>query len=46
MEDETSGLCIEKMHTTFFLFYSTKEGKRAYIKNLKPQHNTYRSDNE
>jgi hypothetical protein len=36
-------LCIEKMHTTFFIKLFNK---KAYIKeNMEPPHNTYKPDN-
>jgi hypothetical protein len=36
--------CMKRCIRIFLLIYSTKD-RQAYIKNLKPPHNTFRSDN-
>jgi hypothetical protein len=47
MEDEISGMCIEEMHTAFFIILF-KKGliKSVHRKNPKPVHDTYKPENE
>ena len=41
MEGETPGLCIEKMHTAFFIkLFSKQPTKITHQNNLKQPHNT------